>query len=702
MSRADDVKFLDRFVKDLWPLATDVIGAEVTHEAVADSGDELWGPFRLSRSRTRLDLSAPPSVTPEGASSIKLHIPDSGVNTLETRIAYLRPRPRVTVELGLELTITPDADPQLEVEMDVDTNRRGRFWDSLIDWMDEVRDGFEGDDVRDELAFFSSARYDREAVPDIPDAELVYPQRELLEEGVNLVLVPDGFSSRDWEPFDGLVAAIRDRVVAASDDHANEPFASFKTAVHLWTIKPEQAPDGDHVIGSYTRGGQERVALANLARLAAIGRVAERAWPGPTILGFIANPDAAHFGSDPPRAMALGTVILQPVRANNADVFLHELGHTPLGGLGDEYVEGREGDDDSRHDVEYQGQPRAVPNLTSDARLAKWDRWLGASSKLPDWDDHPIEGFEGAGYFGEGVWRPAGDCVMERSPVTAPFCAVCREALTNGIHDALPEGQLLFAVERAAGEPAYVHLDASEASEAGEDLVLPASEPGELRIALLAATLPEPWEVSAEIDGRGEVSVTRDHRGGLGQPTPLTTLEVTAYAHDRLAVTIASACPFTPWDELPTHTVEFAFVPDPDSVAAPSRPTDVEAMQSSRNPPGTPQAARLSATAEDPNGLELKLQWEVIRADGRFIGDVTEESGWLEGPKASASVGYRTPLEGVYRARARARNRSGRTSGWSEDVRFTLASHGTGDGGGGTGDGGGVRPPGGGRPPETP
>ncbi|QBI20107.1 hypothetical protein ER308_11385 [Egibacter rhizosphaerae] len=694
MTRADDVKYLDRFVKDLWPLATDVIGADVTHEAVADSSDELPGPFRLSRSRTRLDLSAPPAFRPDGSAGVKLHIPDSGVNTLETRIAYLRPRPRITVELGLELAISPDAEPKLDVDMNVDTNRRGSFWDALLNWMDEVREGFEEGDLRDELVFFSSARYDRDAVPDIPEAELVFPDRELLEDGINLVFVPDGFSSDDLEQFDELVEQCRDRLLAAADDHANEPFHSFKTALHFWTIKPEQTPDGDHVVGSYTRGGSERVALANLARLAAIGRVAEQAWPGPTILTFVANADADHFPNGPPRAMALGNLILQPVRADYADVFLHELGHTPLGRLGDEYVES------GRGDVEYQGQPRAVPNLTSDSDLDKWERWQGASGKLPEWDTRPIEGFEGGGYFGEGVWRPAEDCVMESSPVTAPFCAVCREALTNGIRDALPQGQLLFAVERDSGESGHAHLDADEASEAGEDIVVPAGGPSEVRLSLIAATLPEPWEVSAELDGNGELRTRRDHRGALGRPNPWTTLELSAHPGDRLEVSIASACPFTPWDELPSHTVEFIFVPDPDSVEPPTTPTDVEATQSSIGPPGTSQGASLTATAEDPNGQDLKLQFEVVRAQDSFTGGVTEETDWLDGPKATASTGYRTPLEGVFQARARARNRSGRTSGWSEGVRFTLEAQRP--GGGGPGGGGGVRPPGGGRPPQTP
>lgn len=709
MSRFDDIKYLNRFVRGLWPQAADLLGAEITHMAMADFGDDLPAGVKMLRSKTRADLSSQPGFFPVDGDRVKLAVPASGAHVFKSlvRVFVPRPRARVEVDVALELTISADAEPKLDVfEVEVDSNRTGDFLDWVKDWQDDVHESIDGGEINEELGFFSAARYDGDAVPAIPHPERVYPDRELVEGGVNLVLVPDGFDSGDFERFDDIVEAVVDRLTAPDDDHVNEPFYSFKTALHVWTIKPEQTPDGDHVVGSYTRGEQHRAALGNLARLAAIGRAAERAGPGLTIVAFVANHEADRFGGDPPRAMALGNVILQPTRSNYADVLLHELGHTALGQLGDEYIEGDEDDEDSRHDVEYRGQPRAVANLTADSTLEKWQRWLDAPSELPSWDEYPIEGVEGGGYFGKGVWRPAADCVMEESPATAPFCAVCREALTNGFREALPEGEFLFDVGYPSGDTSYVEVGAEGHSDTlSEQVLVPPDEPVDLRIGLVAGTLPEPWQLSATLHGDGELRTRREHRTVPGGPSlPRETWAFSATAGDRLTMQIKSRCPFTPWDHLPAYTVELHCVPDPDEVKPPSTPSDLAAKQSSWGPPGTMQRARLSATAEDPNGQDLKLQFEVVRAGHDFRGRVNAESDWLPQPVKSPQVSgevTHTALHGGYQFRARARNRSGRESSWSHPSNLTLRPQEPGNGGGGSGGGGGGGNDGG-RPPVTP
>lgn len=707
MSRSEDIRYLSRFTRGLWPQAADLLGAEITHMAFADFGDGLPAGVKMLRSKTRADLSAQPGFFPVDGDSVKLGVPASGAHTFKSlvRVVVPRPRARVEVDVALGLTISPDGEPKPEVEVEVDSNRTGDFLDWVKAWQNDVRDSIDGGEINEELGFFSAARYDRDAVPAIPDPERVYPDRELLEAGVNLVLVPDGFDSNDLGGFDDLVEAVVDRLTAPDDDHVNEPFYSFKTALHIWTIKPEQTPRGDHVVGSYTRGEQHRAALGNLARLAAIGRAAERVGPGLTIVAFVANHEADRFGDDSPRAMALGNVILQPTRSHYADVLLHELGHTALGQLGDEYIEGDEGDEDSRHHVAYRGQPRDLANLTADPDLGKWQRWLDAPSELPSWDEHPVEGVEGGGYFGKGIWRPAEDCVMQGSPATAPFCAVCREALTNGFRDALPAGQFLFDVGFPSGDTTYVEVGAEEDSDTlSEQLLVPPDESVDLRVGLVAGTLPEPWQLSATLEGDGDLKTRRDHRTIPGGPSlPRKTWAFSAAAGDRLRVQIKSRCPFTPWDRLPSYTVELHCVPDPEDVKPPSTPRDLAAKQSSWGPPGTTQRARLSATAEDPNGQDLKLQFEVVRAGQDFRGRVSAESDWLpqpvKSPEVRAAVTH-TAIQGGYRFRARARNRSGRESSWSQPSNLTLRPKEP--GGGGSGGGGGGGGDNGGRPPVTP
>ena len=703
--RERDIQYLNRVLRQLWPSATDILRSEVTHAVFEEAEEKFW---RLSRARTRLDLSADPAFFADGPDGLRLRIPASGAHTFKTRVYlvpgvpwWLSPRISAEVALALEVKISPGAEPQTGLDISVEGSTFGNVADIVADWKGEVRDMLAGEDINEELGYFATARYAREAVPDIPDPELVYPDRELLDGGVNLVLVPDGFPSNGLDRFDGIVERVVERLRSPDEKPYNEPFHSFKTALHVWKIKPEQSADGDHVVAGYTDPrNQYRAALANLARLAAIRRKAESVGSGRTVLVFVADHENSRFDhpdhNRPPSAMAMGNLILQmtqdwrpdtdpddPHRAD-ASLLLHELCHTGLARLGDEYVQG------SRKDDEYLGQPLGVPNLTADEDLAKWQRWLDAPSELPSWDEHPVTGEEGGGYFGRGIWRPADDCAMKSSTAAVPFCAVCREAMTNGIWDALPDGLFLFQVSYPSGETVFIEVEPDD--DMSEQITVPVGGSTDLRVTLIAGTLPEPWDLRASFEGDGDLGIQRDHRDAPGWPgPPRTAWSFPATPGDRLVVRIASRCPFTPWDRLPGYTVELHCVPDREEVEPPSTPTDLSARQTSTNPPGTHQPVRLSASAADPNGQDLRLQFEVTRSEQQFIGRVHARSDWLSqpanNPRVTAEANHRVSMEGAYKVRARAENRSGRRSGWSDPVSLPVRPRESAGGGDGNGDG---------------
>lgn len=684
-------------------------------------GQAVANTARVVESETEMDLQLAPAVAPVGADRIAVHFPSrrspgSSHHVFRTRVGLLgrvigsRPLLQFLVEvrLGLSITFSADDEPVPDPgDPDVRTNRRGRVVAALHDWRDEVAEELEDGDLARELEFLSTARYDPDAAGPARTARprLVHPDRQLLDDGVNLVLVPDGFAPDELDRFDALVEAARRRLFEPTDDHDNEPFHSFRTALHLWTLVPDQTTNGDHVVTAYEDPGQSRrVALGNLARLAAIGRAAERETSGLTILVFAANHRADRFGGGNARAMAMGKVALVPTRGDDPDaprrwanVLLHELGHTPLGNLADEYV------DDGRELVRYRGQARQAPNLEADASLRAWRPWIDHPDRLPDWDDHPVTGVEGGGFFGRGIWRPARDCLMRSSSSTTPFCAVCREALTRGFEDVLPAGRFLLEVVDASPEPRLLQLQPDDrATTMTGHVRVPANGSVDVRVSLVAGTLPEPWDVEVDVTGTG--GLRTDHRGAPDRPVP-QRWSFPASVGDRLTLAIRSGCPFTPFDDRPTYTIALPCVPDPDDVQPPSTPDRLVAQHAGRAT-GALQRAELSARTQDPNGLDVQLEFEVVRAGKRFRGQVTERTGWLPvadgNGRITGKVSHAT-VDGRHQVRARARNQSGRTSRWSDPVTFELALPRPGDGNGGRpgrapGDGGGL-PGGGDRPP---
>lgn len=109
-------------------------------------------------------------------------------------------------------------------------------------------------------------------------------------------------------------------------------------------------------------------------------------------------------------------------------VFMHEFGHT-FGGLGDEYYTSPV----ATNEMYPPGVEPWEPNLTRFlGRKVKWKRMVEKATPLPTPPKDEYAGmvglFEGAGYTGKGMYRPALDCKMF-SKAYQPFCPVCAKAL---------------------------------------------------------------------------------------------------------------------------------------------------------------------------------------------------------------------------------------------------------------------------------
>jgi hypothetical protein len=546
-----DVDYLNRFLRQAWPGVAEILEADITHRAFVEVERQ---PVRMSRRRTRLDLSSFPAFASEPSGELRLRIPEQEAIRFISRM-FLLPRlpwPRIEVDVGISIDVRIGADtaPETNIDAKVSTNLLGDLIGRRVDWREGIEKQFTGEDFASELGYFSLARYAPDAVPEIPEPERVYPEKPTLDGAINIVLVPENFEAGDFARFDEMVGAVVATLSQYDDSHANEPFFSFRSAISIWTIKPDQTPDGDHVLGAFRDPrGHRRVALANLARLAAIGRAAEGVGSGPTFLAIVVNPEAPRFEQERPPAMALGNLVLQPVQDSpqeDAWLLLHELGHTSLARLGDEYVLS------SRSSHRYVGTPLRQPNLTSDPQFKKWRNWIDAPSQLPEWDRQRVTGAEGAGYFGSGIWRPAETCAMRRSKDGVPFCAVCREALTNGIRRLLGDDRMILRVTQPSGEEIDLKASSTAKSDSPARISVPLA--GRVTIAPVAGTLPEPWSITARIAGQGSVEVAQGESGA--QPA----LSVSAFPGDRLDVTVASRCQFAPWNPIPPMEIEFKFV----------------------------------------------------------------------------------------------------------------------------------------------
>ena len=102
-------------------------------------------------------------------------------------------------------------------------------------------------------------------------------------------------------------------------------------------------------------------------------------------------------------------------------IAIHEVGHS-FADLADEYA--------NNNDL-YTGNEPSEVNATADQNSGKWDRWVGYDD--PDTNVGEIGYYEGARYFGRGMWRPSLNSMMRN--LNRPFDAISRERFIEEIYE---------------------------------------------------------------------------------------------------------------------------------------------------------------------------------------------------------------------------------------------------------------------------
>jgi hypothetical protein len=715
-----DLRYLNEgLIGQLWPFAAEFIRTQVVHDAWHDVADIRIGNVsvaRLHRSRSDIDLEAPPRVDESGPGALltlrfsqRPGVPYEFRGRVHPRGAqlpgvYLR----VVVTFAMAVNIARDHARPSEPGVRVRTNFRGRPVSALLkafgaDWKAETREQVE-DRIGDHFGFIASSSYDPPDLANLLRPVLVHP--DLPDDppsAINLVFVADRFDDADQlRVFDQIVETFRRLLTQPEEDGSTEPFHSFKTALRLWTL--DLSGDATRAVVERTddpTSQRPRAGLGNLGRLARVGRLADEL--GPNVVLYLAHADA--LGGET-RAMAMGNLVLLPTHTNPDDddaakasayLVLHELGHTILGDLADEYFDEVDKDDPNveRRDWDYKGPLRlaagnlAVPEPPQSSigrphiPFPDWHGWMQDDVQLPAWDQHPVRGVEGGGYFMKGLWRPAERCKMRHPRSAVPFCAVCREAISRKLRGFLGDDWFLLriAYPERDEEP---HLAYLTAARRGATLVQrvrgPRGTTTPIDVTLLAGSLPEPWELRDRFDGVGQVTRDGDHTGRAGLLSSLQTWHVPASFGDTFELQVRSTNPFTPQDPLPDYLVEVRFDrPLLDGAAgSPDVPTDLRVT----NTTGAGFHVTLQATTASASGEDVRLEFEVAPLQVGLRGRVDATSPWIawrEGP-LRGTARHRLEPDGAYVCQARAVDRAGRRSTWSPEHRFTVQRGGPGGG----------------------
>lgn len=668
--------FLNRgFLATSWPHIADIVSNEVL-QCAWEGLDEAG--FKLYLSGSSVEMKTPPKFTLSD-STLRMMAPASGF--YGAHLDFGKPNV-IDYTLGVRIAVDfmlgagPPQPPVVKVEPD------GGLLDEIVFLLGRVRSRVK-DKFGEHLGMFNTVRFAPEVAVSIPEPELLTVNRDIGLRGIDIVLVADGFTKARMHIFTDFAAAFTSILTTSPPPTWLEPLASFSSVVRVWKIQSLCGNPQDPlrwVSAHYpdTKTQTEKTSVANVARLAALGVAAETV--GAELVVFIG--DAEQFrtvsfvqdGQSPlgePRPSCVGRLIFEPVNEgeaeSNARTLVHEIGHSILAGLADEYIE------DNLKTTSYRGKEPAAPNVTAEIPSAnspsKWVRWTNNPNLLPAWDTQEITSPEGARYYGRGLWRPAASCRMNKNgPPDIPFCAVCREAFTRSMRAVIGEEYLLL--EYAYPSRGEVKCALVTHPDPQHNLVHRIRIPeGQLPIAVsakvVACSLPKPWVIGCALIGSGIVN-SREEIGCTFTPR----------FDDTLVITIDSLCPFTPWDTLPTYRLRLRCdLPLRDiPQAAPSAPKD---LRQRRHSAGwlKPWHVVLSAAAEDPNADDIRLEFELAEEAEAFTGEACVESEWREWTRAHPIV--RAEVEeilssGRYKFRARAVDTTNRRSAWSDTVNFSV------------------------------
>ena len=190
--------------------------------------------------------------------------------------------------------------------------------------------------------------------------------------------------------------------------------------------------------------------------------------------------DPVRGGSD-----GSGRTAIASTAVGSGVFVIHESGHV-LANLGDEYV------------FENPGYPDTEePNTTTETNLdlIKWRAWIDTNSTpvpTPPTAQYAnsVGLFEGAHYHPQGWYRPQLNCAMGN--FSAPFCAVCREALVLAIY------QRIHAVDEFFPAQTNLSLSATQAISFSISVLQPATHA--LSVQWFTNAVPVPGEANLTFD----------------------------------------------------------------------------------------------------------------------------------------------------------------------------------------------------------
>jgi len=236
-----------------------------------------------------------------------------------------------------------------------------------------------------------------------------------------LLFLSEAYREEDAPAFDAAVVACLDAIGAVFDNVSpardlREAFAPVKLMLSSKEsgIGPKRRKTALSARWA-SDNADERLILIDEAKVTPL-RSAVAAGRSAQVIAIVNTPRYGGSGG--------ATAVTSADPKAMGQVLVHELGHS-LFQLGDEYV------DEPR--VKDMGEPVLV-NVTGHFTpdTLKWRNLLTPGAELPTPVAHPMPGvgaFEGAFYASNGRFRPSFTCRMRE--VTAPFCAVCKDAIVK-------------------------------------------------------------------------------------------------------------------------------------------------------------------------------------------------------------------------------------------------------------------------------
>ncbi|MBL9005936.1 MAG: hypothetical protein JNJ46_16910 [Myxococcales bacterium] len=653
--------FLNRYMAEAWPDMVDTIRCEVISQARSVALDRGLS-IPLEHVVTRLD--APPHFELVG-NTLRGRMPATDAHQFSMGVHWRSGAIDIAVAVHVKLfaemlidqrqgapafTVTVGGDLVADI---VDLTQ---YWKKQI--QDTVTKG-----IGQQLGMFNTMRFDRSRVRSIPSPQLIHGHADLSKSGaIDIVLVSDGFSFSEMGQFRDVVTAIQSTLLEPSSTQLNEPYASFRSVIRLWAIEaPLDVPTGTAtelvplyraVTGYHDPSTSSwKISWSNLAILDAIGSQASQF--GADVIVFVTKKESLP---DPGvRAAGVGPVILLPASASTATedaiTLLHELGHTRLGKLADEYSEGGFG--------EYRGPEPVAPNVstvilpTAPPSTPKWPLWPLVPAARPVWDNQPISAVPGARYYQRGIYRPTQECKMRDS--AKRFCAVCREAVTRQMRALLgPPEFLVECVEQGGGMTTRLRL--TDAVQGGPYLGR-VTAGRTMRVTLLSCPLPEPWGV------RFSGSVLSNITGNA--------CSFSLPAGEALTIKVASSCPFLPFSKLPSYELQLLGVEA--AHPGPATPSKVNGTLASPFPRQGWWCV-LQATTRNPDRDAVMFEFTVERTTPPNT-TVRQSTIWLTPSSSTADVVGIVQMclaTGVYNVKARVRDKKGGSSEESGGSTFVV------------------------------